>query len=208
MRMRWVFAHYIGLMAVAFVLAACAGRGPTREVVPPIAAGGVTNAPPRPVLAYDPDTGTLLKADSAGLSRWDPKEGWAALLLPEATPLTGLVVVPERAGTLYISGPGLGVLRSNDGWSVWNEVNAGLPDLGVTALALHSYRPDTLFAWVEGAGIYRTEDGGKRWTQMPDPGPPDREVHALAHSTLPGSMNTGWLYASTPSGAYLSMDCF
>ena len=40
-----------------------------------------------------------------------------------------------------------------------------------------------------------------------DEGPPSK-VTALAHSTYEGSMNTGWLYAGTPDGPYLSMDCF
>jgi hypothetical protein len=40
-----------------------------------------------------------------------------------------------------------------------------------------------------------------------DNGPPVPFV-ALAHSTLKGSMNTGWLYAATFRGPYLSMDCF
>jgi hypothetical protein len=40
-----------------------------------------------------------------------------------------------------------------------------------------------------------------------DEGPPALVV-ALAHSTLQGSMNTGWPYAASSEGPYLSMDCF
>jgi hypothetical protein len=50
------------------------------------------------------------------------------------------------------------------------------------------------------------EDGGGRWQNMDD-GPP-APVVALAHSTLQGSMNTGWPYAATSEAPYLSMDCF
>jgi hypothetical protein len=74
-------------------------------------------------------------------------------------------------------------MRSDDGGANWQEINSGLPSRDVTALALHSFQRETLFAWLKDEGIYRTEDGG-------------------------GSMNTGWLYAATPSGAYLSIDCF
>jgi hypothetical protein len=76
----------------------------------------------------------------------------------------------------------------------------------VTALAVHSFRPETVFVYIPGHGVYRTEDAGGRWQKMDD-GPPARVI-ALVHSTLAGSMNTGWLYASTPKGLYLSMDCF
>jgi hypothetical protein len=54
--------------------------------------------------------------------------------------------------------------------------------------------------------VFRTEDSGGRWQKM-DVGP-TTDVVALAHSTLEGSMNTGWLYAATSAGPYLSMDCF
>ncbi|HLF74442.1 MAG TPA: hypothetical protein VI524_08860 [Anaerolineales bacterium] len=159
-------------------------------------------------LAYDPEGGGLLRADNQGLSRWRAGGGWETMALPEASGLSGVVVNPDRPGTVYVSGAGVGVLRSEDAGERWKEVNAGLPDLEVTALALHSFRRETLYAWVRGEGIYRTEDGGVTWVRVPDQGPPDSEVRGMTHSTLPGSMNTGWLYASTPTGAYLSMDCF
>jgi hypothetical protein len=73
---------------------------------------------------------------------------------------------------------------------------------------MHSFRYATLYVWLKDIGIFRTEDSGTHWARMPDQGPPDTAVRGLAHSNLPGSMNTGWLYAATPSGAFLSMDCF
>jgi len=63
-----------------------------------------------------------------------------------------------------------------------------------------------VYAWIAKQGVFETEDGGERWQKM-DAGPPTQVV-ALAHSTLEGSMKTGWLYAATPDGPYLSMDCF
>jgi hypothetical protein len=76
----------------------------------------------------------------------------------------------------------------------------------VAAFAVHSFRPETVYAMIQGQGVYRTEDDGGRWQKM-DNGPP-AAVAGLAHSRLEGSMNTGWLYAATPDGPYLSMDCF
>ena len=157
-------------------------------------------------LAYDPTDGSLLKADRDGLFRWRADSGWKAIDMPRTYGLSGVIVNPDQPAMIYASGPGLGILRSDDGGTNWRPANAGVPNLDVTALALHSFRRDTLYAWIRGEGIYRTEDGGANWKQMPDQGPPDKDVRGLTHSTLAGSMNTGWLYASTPTGAYLSAD--
>jgi hypothetical protein len=157
-------------------------------------------------LAFDPTDGSLLKGDRQGLARWQPKTGWESVPVAGAPGLTGLVINPTTPGTLYIAGPGLGVSRSDNGGASWRTVNTGLPSQDVTALAMHSLQQDTLYTWISSEGIYRTEDGGATWEKVPEVPIADPKVIALTHSTLPGSMNTGWLYAATPSGAYLSMD--
>jgi photosystem II stability/assembly factor-like uncharacterized protein len=188
-------------MTLALLLTACARGTPT----PTKAAGPETVIS----LAYNPADGSLLKTDAAGLFRL-PADGttWDAIQTPATSGLSGVVLNPADPATLYVSGPNVGVLKSTDGGASWVKVNTGLANTNITALAIHSFRRETLYAWVSGDGIYRTEDGGASWKRMPDQGPPDTSVRGLVHSTLPGSMNTGWLYASTPSGAYLSMDCF
>lgn len=192
----------IFLLTSLLTLAACAGKTDSPSASNPTITSDSIG------LAYDPEGSGLLKADNRGLSRWSPDGGWEQLSVPEASGLSGVVIDPDRPGTVYLSGPGVGVLRSEDAGESWKEMNADLPNLDMTALALHSFRRETLYAWVRGEGIYRTEDGGGTWVRVPDQGPPDGDVRGLTHSTLPGSMNTGWLYAATPTGAYLSMDCF
>ncbi|MGH2427214.1 MAG: WD40/YVTN/BNR-like repeat-containing protein [bacterium] len=118
-----------------------------------------------------------------------------------------LAVNPESPGVIYAAGINAGVLLSEDGGTSWRRVTTGLPSLDVEALAMHAFRRKTLFVSVRGKGVYRTEDGGGQWERM-DGGPPGKSVLALAHSPLEGSMNTGWLYAGTVDGPYLSMDCF
>ena len=187
-----------------FVLSACASGAASpaasQQTFKPEATGPVG-------LAFNPADGSLLLADQSGLSRWQGSR-WESLAVPQNSGISALAVNPDQPETIYASGPSLGVIRSDDGGASWQEVIAGLPGREVTALALHSFQPETLYAWLKGDGIYRTEDAGANWARMPDQGPPDQDVRGLAHSTLPGSMNTGWLYAATPSGAYLSMDCF
>jgi len=212
------------LLVLALSLAACAGSAPavpTTIITPTIPPLNLTA--PGPVLtpaasligatglAFNAADGSLLKADPAGLFRL-PADGqaWEAIQTPATryAGLTGVAINPDDPATLYLSGSGLGVLKSTDGGQTWSEINDGLASQDVTTLAMHSFRYATLYVWLKDIGIFRTEDSGVHWARMPDQGPPDTAVRGLAHSTLPGSMNTGWLYASTPSGAYLSMDCF
>jgi len=190
----------LGLLA----LNACAGLSATRVAGFPAIQLEATDSV---ALAFNPADGSLLLAGPGGIARWQGR-GWESLPVPGDPAMSAVVVNPDQPAMIYASGPGLGVIRSDDGGASWREVNAGLPGLEITALALHSFRRETLYAWLKGDGIYRTEDGGANWERMPDQGPPDADVRSLIHSNLVGSMNTGWLAAATPSGAYLSMDCF
>ena len=207
------------ILLLGLLFTACAGGTPT-PAANPFPTNGALPAPAGPftpgqigpsesvALAYDPADDSLFKADRNGLFRWRPGGNWERFDLADTFGVSGVIVNPDQPATVYVSGPGLGVLRSDDSGVNWQAVNTGLPGLDVTALALHSFRRETLFAWLRGEGIYRTEDGGANWKRVPDQGPSDKDVRGLIHSTLEGSMNTGWLYASTPTGAYLSMDCF
>lgn len=217
--------HHIQKVAIVILtllswLAAggCASSAATPPANPLAANGTPQVGPPLPsdksdagnsiALTYDPGDGSLLKANREGLFRWRPDKSWEAVNgLPSAN-LSGVIVNSEPPTAIYVSGPGLGVVRSDDGGKNWRTINSGLPNLEVTTLARHSFQRETLYAWLKDDGIYRTEDSGANWKRMPDQGPPDKDVRGLTHSTLEGSMNTGWLYAATPTGAYLTMDCF
>lgn len=160
-------------------------------------------------LAVDAADGSLLKAHRGLFRSADHGRTWSALPMPA-------VLHPDRIdqvatstaapASLYAAGIGAGVIRSDDRGRTWRAIHTGLPNLEVAAFAVHSFRPDTIYAWFAGRGVFRTEDGGGRWQKMDD-GPP-APIVALAHSPLEGSMNTGWLYAATPQGPYISMDCF
>lgn len=199
---KWLFV----LISSVWLLAACA-TGASSPVGQVDSSAATSQAAAFIALAYQPLDGTLLRATHNGLTRWRDSQ-WESVALPQTAPMSGVVVNPEQPQTIYASGLGLGVLRSDDAGTTWQAVNTNLPSLNVTALALHSFKREILYAWLQDEGIYRTEDGGASWVQLPDQGPPDKAVQGLVHSTLPGSMNTGWLYAATPTGAYLSMDCF
>lgn len=108
--------------------------------------------------------------------------------------------------SIYLAGPGLGVWRYDSASKRWQSLNDTLPDLGVTAIAAHATQPDTLYAYLGKDGMYRSRDGGAEWVKV-DSGPRE-PVQAFLHSDMPGSMESGWLFAGTTRGVARSMDCF
>jgi len=159
-------------------------------------------------LAIDASDGSLLRARGGLFRSADHGRTWSALPIPAALDpgrIDEVATTAAAPASLYAAGDGSGVIRSDDRGRTWRAIQTGLPSLEVAAFAVHSVRPDTIYAWIAGRGVFLTEDGG-RWRKVDD-GPP-ASVAALAHSSLEGSMNTGWLYAATPQGPYLSMDCF
>lgn len=151
---------------------------------------------------------TLVKATAHALYRSsDDGKNWERIALP--TTMKGIAAVAESTvhpDVLYVAGSGSGVLRSEDGGRNWVARNDGLPSRKVVALAAHATQADTVYAYVSGAGIFRSQDGGGHWTAM-DHGPHDH-VAGFVHSNMPGSMQTGWLFAATSNGVRRSMDCF
>lgn len=162
-----------------------------------------------PGLAVDAADGSLLKARGGLFRSADRGRTWSARPIPAALHPDRIDQVATTAAAptrLYAAGNGSGVIQSDDRGRTWRAIQTGLPSLEVAALAVHSFRPDTIYAWIARRGIFRTEDDGGRWRKMDDG--PSAPIVALTHSSFEGSMNTGWLYAATPQGPYLSMDCF
>jgi photosystem II stability/assembly factor-like uncharacterized protein len=161
-------------------------------------------------LGFDNVTQTLLKATSKVLYRSsDEGRTWTHVALPRTAAngdIAALAISAHHKDVFYIAGPGLGVLRSENGGRSWVTRNQGLPGSKVEALTAHADEPDTLYAYLAGKGIFRSQDAGKHWRLM-DSGPPDGILH-FVHSNMPGSMQTGWLFAATFKGVRRSMDCF
>lgn len=207
MSRRAMLAIAAGLLALSAVMAFSALTGTVDSPRAAVPAASTS-------LAVDATDGSLLKAAGGLFRSSDQGKSWQPLPLPEennAEQIRDVATTKEAPERLYAAGPGAGVLRSDDRGESWRSVGDGLPSQQVDAFAVHTYLPDTLYAWISGQGVFRTEDGGGKWELM-DAGPagdgPPLPVARLAHSTYEGSMNTGWLYAATPGGPYLSMDCF
>lgn len=166
-----------------------------------------TAAAPIVTLAVDDATGRLFKADARKVYQSDDLgQHWRRLMIPAIADEGHIATVLSRKGILYLAGPGLGIQRSNDAGQHWAALASGLPNQQITAFTQHAEQPDTLYANVEDQGIYRSQDAGQTWKQM-DRGPHER-ILQFVHSNMPGSMQTGWLFAATRNGVGRSMDCF
>lgn len=175
------------------------------------AAADVTaSGKPIVALAFDADTHTLIKAAPDALYRTTgDSNGWQPVHLPEAAKYGGIAAVAISARAphaLYVAGPQIGVLRSSDWGETWAAKGDGLSSKNVVALTVHTEQPATVYAYVAASGIFRSEDGGDHWRLM-DAGPRDG-ILRFVHSNMPGSMQTGWLFAATAKGVGRSMDCF
>jgi len=213
------------LVMMVLVFTALAACAPNQAGQPTAQSSPQSNTPTasisRPTgvraLAVDPRDGRLLQAASDGLyqSR-DEGKSWTRISLPSDIATKGVSQVALRKDEpdiLYIAGEQVGIWRSRDAGKTWQKTTNGLTSEQVSALAVHTngYPRDSrksLFAWVAGVGMFETQDEGDSWKRSVDRGMglDEQPVLALTHSPLEGSMNTGWLYASTPAGAYLSMD--
>ena len=161
-------------------------------------------------LGFDAARQTLLKAYAGALYRsGNGGRDWEPISLPATVArgrIASVAAPAHRKGVLYVAGPGLGVLRSENGGRSWVAKNTGLPSNNVVALTPHADQPDTIYAYLSGKGIFRSEDAGAHWRLM-DAGPRER-ISQLIHTNMPGSMQTGWFFAATAKGVTRSMDCF
>lgn len=115
-------------------------------------------------------------------------------------------LVTGADGKIYLGGPGVGVRVYNSASQSWQSLNDTLPDLDVSAIAAHTTQSETLYAYMPEKGMFRSRDGGAKWVKVD--GGPREPVQAFLHSGMPGSMETGWLFAGTTRGVARSMDCF
>lgn len=154
--------------------------------------------------------GALLKATKKALFRSiDEGKTWMPIKLPTTVStqeITAVSAAAKNKNVWYLAGLKFGVLRTKDGGINWVKRNTDRPIGNVIAIAAHADLTDTVYVYVEGKGFYRSQDAGAHWRLM-DKGPRDK-VSQFTHTNMPGSMQTGWLFAATNKGVARSMDCF
>jgi photosystem II stability/assembly factor-like uncharacterized protein len=113
-----------------------------------------------------PDTGLVLVGTNSGLF---VSEDRGATWQPRTTRHShyGTFAFSPDGQRLFVGGTPGGVSRSDDRGRTWRQVNQGLIDLIVPAVAL---APDgqTILAQTNSNGIFRSIDGGQSWQQLPN----------------------------------------
>ena len=161
-------------------------------------------------LGFDAASKALLVVRAQELYRSDADDqGWDRVPLPSAVGkgrVAAVAAAAKRTGVWYLAGPGVGVLRTEDGGRTWQARNAGLPSREVVTLTTHAEQTDTVYVFIPEKGVFKSEDAGARWKLMD--GGAREPIVQFVHSNMPGSMQTGWLFAATEKGVARSMDCF
>lgn len=104
--------------------------------------------------------------------------------------------------TIY-SGTNNGISRSQDGGKTWLELNLGLLNRNVHALAINPNAPNIIYAGTA-LGIFKSEDSGDHWSEWFDQstGLTDTFINDLA---IPHDQPDS-IYAATQGGLFISGD--
>ena len=83
-----------------------------------------------------------------------------------AQPGAELVLIdPQEPKRVYAADEST-VYRSDDAGQTWEPASQGLPEGGVTALALIPRQPERLYAAVASGALYVSEDGATTWRRL------------------------------------------
>ncbi len=135
-------------------------------------------------------------------------ERWDSLLLSANIPIRTIAVDPTDPMIIYagisngaiafdpgagVPAEGAGIMKSIDGGTSWAEVNLGLADLHVVAIAIDPTSPSTVYAATDGGGVFKSTTGGAVWVASSGGLPEEGEIYAFAMDPLSPST----LYAGT-----------
>jgi photosystem II stability/assembly factor-like uncharacterized protein len=139
----------------------------------------------------DPDTVFALVNDQSSgqpAKSTDGVASWSRLNLPLASNdlVIDLAIDPQDSGMVYAGTAAEGVFKSTDGGESWSLANSGLPQEGISVLAISGGEPTTVYAGTViecdecgdlGDGIFKSTDGGSSWITVNSGLPGGRFVH-------------------------------
>jgi photosystem II stability/assembly factor-like uncharacterized protein len=111
-----------------------------------------------------------------------------------------MVILPS--GEVFAGTVGLGMVRSTDHGTSWIQVNTGIDDPYINALA--STHEGTLFAAPGHTGLYRSTDKGASWSRSENGLPPGGVTYAYAVTSFAGIVLVGT--SNVSHGLYRSSD--
>ena len=154
--------------------------------------------------AFSAPPGVLFAAGSNGLLKTtDGGDSWTVVYNP-TWGITAVVVDPSNASRVYAAG--LGVSRSLDRGSTWENVSVG--SAYVYSLAVAATQPALIFAGTD-SGVFRSQDGGATWEPSSD-GLPAHVVSSLAvdprdETRVYAATQSGQIFTSSDSGQQWSL---
>lgn len=133
---------------------------------------------------------------------------WAS---PISTGLTGPVLgiwsgAADIASRIYAVGyNNQGIVRSDDGGAIWNQVGTGLPSARVKSIAGVRLNANHLFVGLENGGVYQSIDGGVHWSAMNATGFPFDKL-AFPALLVDQSANPAFILGGTSGGSIQRID--
>ena len=115
-----------------------------------------------------------------------------------------IAVAPSNALLIYAGSIGTdggkGVFKSVDAGRSWLEVNNGITNKRINAIAIDPQRPEVVYAGYEGEGFYKTTNGGDSWARINE-----RPLHHGTSIAI-DPLDTRILYLGTDRGMFKSVD--
>ncbi len=137
----------------------------------------------------------LWKSTDGGKSWKESDEGFPH---EEKTAIHDIAVDPQNTHILYAattsheSEKGLGMYQSTDAGKTWKEINNGLQNKDIGAIAIHPERTEMLLAATSG-GIYKSTNAGALWKKTSSPSSFDVEYINDEPDVVYASTNDGVL---------------
>lgn len=175
-------------------------RGVTWSVVNSSPVGKIAVSADGSVVYIASTNGVVLRSSDGGTTFGNRGSG-----LPPYPWVTGLVIDPQNANTIYLSlyYDTLGVFKSTDGGENWSPANRGLAPTAYDSLLIDPSNSAVLYAGGAPGRIFKTTDAGASWTELTNG--LDRDWYGSIAISSPSSTiiaaSGGGFYKSTNGGA-------
>jgi photosystem II stability/assembly factor-like uncharacterized protein len=127
---------------------------------------------------------------------------WSEIAInpPLDAKIRSLVIAPGNDNYLYAATLNT-LIKTTDGGESWQTITAGLPSLGITAIAVSSSDPNKIWVsfsvYTANSKIYYSPDGGTNWINY-STGLPNVPVNCIVYQ----KDSYGGIYAGTDIGVY------